>query len=486
CTAPPVKLPMSAIEPLLIDDAALDAGAAAMARFLTERGCRAGDRVALLAGNTPLHLQARLAAAALDLVLVPINPRLAAPEIAWIAAHCRPRLLLADRELMGAAPGALPLDDARSTSGFGPDLDPTHLGPTLLYTSGTTGRPKGCMRTAAQEDARSRELALTYELGADDVHIIASPLAHSGPGIFSRAARAAGARTVLLPRFTPTGFLAAVAATRATIVFMVPTQCERLLALPAAARAAHDTSSLRAVIVAGAPFAPATKQRMVAWLGPGVLWEYYGSSETGTVTVLPPGEQLSRPGSVGRAPPFVSLRLLDAERRPVAAGELGEVYAASESLMAGYLDDRGEPAALDTADGHFSVGDLGRLDADGYLTLVDRKHDTIISGGVNVYPAEVERALAEHPRVLGAVAFGLPDADWGQIVAAAVALADAGEPRAEAAALRDFLRQRIAAYKVPKAIAVLDRDDLPIGSSGKRLRRQAAATLAGSPHLIRF
>jgi long-chain acyl-CoA synthetase len=462
--------------PLLIDDTAVDAGAAALARFLSTAGCRAGHRVALLSGNTPLHLSARLAAAALDLVLVPVNPRLAAPEIAWIAGHCRPRLVLADRDLLALAPGAVPLDEAGSAFGRAPDLDPAHLGPTLLYTSGTTGRPKGCMRTAAQEDARARELAVTYGLGRHDVHLIASPLAHSGPGIFSRACRAAGARTVLLPRFTAAGFLDAVAATRATVVFMVPTQCERLLGLPPEQRAACDLSSLRALIVAGAPFAPATKERMVAWLGEGVLWEYYGASETGTVTVLPPADQLTRPGSVGRAPAFVSVRVLDAEGRPIAPGGLGEVYAASASLMDGYLDERGEPAPIDTVDGHFSVGDLGRLDADGYLTLVDRKHDTIISGGFNVYPAEVERALAGLPGVAGAVVFGVADEEWGQIVAAVVALREPGS--LDGASVRTALRGQLAGYKLPRAIAFCAPGELPIGSSGKALRRAAREAFA--------
>ncbi len=477
---------MSQPTQISIDDAAVDAGATALARFLSTADCHPGDRVALLAGNIPEHLSARLAASSMELVMIPINTSLAPPEIDWILGNARPRVVLSQDPMPGATCIADAIAAGRASSARIPEIDASRLGATILYTSGTTGRPKGCLRTAAQEDARREELTATYGIGPGDVHIVVCPLPHSGPGIFSRTARAAGARTVLMPRFTAEGFLQAVAATRATLVFMVPTQCERLMALPEAVRRAHDVSSLRAVVVAGAPFAPATKRRMIEWLGDGVLWEFYGSSETGTVTVLGPGDHLTHPGTVGRPPPSVSIRLLDEDRRPVPTGELGEVFVRSPTVMAGYLDEHGELTALDAVEGHASVGDLGRVDEDGFLTLIDRKHDTIISGGSNVYPAEVEHALFEHPRVLGAVAFALPDPDWGQIVAAAVALDGPGDPDAEAAGLRAFLRDHLAAYKLPRAIAIVDRDHLPIGSTGKPLRRLAAAELAHSPLLIRI
>jgi len=244
------------------------------------------------------------------------------------------------------------------------------------------------------------------------------------------------------------------------VCFLVPTQVHRLLALPRAA-----LPSLRAVIVAGAPFAPAQKAAFDAWLGGGRLHEFYGSSETGTITTIGPADHAAHPGSVGRPPPGVSLRV-DGD---------GEVFVRSPAMMAGYLDDTGSQLApLDTRDGHISVGDLGTVDADGWLTLVDRKHDTIITGGVNVHPGEVERALALHPDVAGAIVFGVADDDWGQIVAAVVATT---RPL-DAAALRAFLRDRLAGYKLPRAFAFCDLADLPIGSSGKLLRRAARAAFA--------
>ena len=290
------------------------------------------------------------------------------------------------------------------------------------------------------------------------------PLAHSAPGILLRAARAVGARTVIAPRFTAEGFAGDVRRHGATVVFLVPTQVHRLLAAWPAPP--PGLGSLRAVIVAGAPFAPAAKAAFAAWLGPGRLYEFYGSSETGTVSVIGPDDHAAHPGSVGRPPPGVSVRAHD-----------GELFVRSPAVMSGYLaDDGGALAPLDARDGHVSVGDLGAIDADGWITLVDRKHDTIITGGLNVYPAEVERALAALPGVAGAVVFGVPDAEWGQLVAAVVA--PRGAAHLDPGALRAALRDQLAGYKLPRAFACCALADLPIGSSGKALRRAARDAFA--------
>jgi acyl-CoA synthetase (AMP-forming)/AMP-acid ligase II len=435
---------------LLDEDAAARRAGAVLERFAA-LGVHAGDRVAVLAGNGAGFVAARDAATAAELVLVPINPRLAPAEIDYLIAHARPKALLVDRELAG--------------EGAAVALDPARIGATLLYTSGTTGRPKGCWRTAAQERARADELRASYALSASDTHLIVCPLAHSAPGIFLRAARAAGARTVIASRFTPESFVDDVRRHRASVVFLVPTQVHRLLAL-----APPALDSLRAVIVAGAPFAPAQKAAFEAWLGPGRLYEFYGSSETGTVSVIRPGDHAAHPGSVGRPPPGVSVRVHD-----------GELFVRSPTVMSGYLDDAGEALApLDERDGHVSVGDLGTIDDAGWITLVDRKHDTIITGGLNVYPAEVERALAALPEIAGAVVFGVPDDEWGQLVAAVIA------PRGpfDGAALRGALRDQLAGYKLPRAIAVCELGELPVGSSGKALRRAARERFAA--RLVRW
>ena len=439
---------------MLDEDAAARRTAAVLAR-LAVHGAHAGDRVAVIAGNGEAFVAARDAATAAGLVLVPINPRLATDEIAWILGHARPRAVLVEPAYRDAVPDAIVLDGSEASA---VGLDHAAIGATLLYTSGTTGRPKGCWRTAAQEQARAAELRASYALSSADTHLIVCPLAHSAPGSFLRAARAAGARTVIAPRFTPEQFVSDVRTHRASVVFLVPTQVHRLLALPP-----PELDSLRAVIVAGAPFPPALKAAFAAWLGPGRLYEFYGSSETGTVSVIGPDEHAAHPGSVGRPPPGVSVRVED-----------GELFVRSPALMSGYLTDDGTAVApLATRDGHFSVGDLGTIDGEGWITLVDRKHDTIITGGLNVYPAEVERALATLPEVAGAVAFGVPDAEWGQLVAVVVALRHGTLPD-----LRTALRDQLAGYKLPRALATCELAELPIGSSGKALRRAAREAFA--------
>jgi long-chain acyl-CoA synthetase len=423
-------------------------------------------RVALLCGNSDDWVAVRDCATVAGDVLVPINPRLAPPEIAYILDRAAPDAVYAEPPLAHLLPAGTawtPAGDARPPRA----PRPGEIGATLLFTSGTTGRPKGCLRTAEQEAARAAELCATYAMTAADVHLIACPLAHSAPGILLRAARSAGADTVILPSFRAEPFLAAVEQHRATLFFLVPTQYARLLALPDATRARYDLSSVRCAIVAGAPIDVATKQRLIDWLGAGVLWEFYGSTETGTVAVLRPDEHLARPGSVGRPPAGVDVRI-----------DSGEIYVRSPAVMSGYIDaDAGADIGvdIDSREGYVSVGDLGRFDDDGYLYLIDRKHDTIISGGVNVYPAEVERALGEHPGVDGAVVFGLDDPDWGQIVVAMVVGA------ATDAELRAHLRERIAAFKIPKRFVRIDAADLPIGSSGKPLRRRARDMIVAKP-----
>ncbi|HUS66775.1 MAG TPA: AMP-binding protein [Kofleriaceae bacterium] len=474
---------------MLLDEDAVSAARDRVLAAMRARRVAAGDRVAVLCGTRPEMVAAREAASAAEVALVPLDPRLAPPEIAFILAHARPALVLVEEGHGAAAdaaverllpirrPAMVALESVpaaargghAATGRRGGTPSPATIGATLLYTSGTTGRPRGCMRPAEVEAARAAEIIATYGVGPDDVHLVACPLAYSAPGIFLRAARAAGAATALMPRFTADGFLEAVRDLGATFFFLVPTQLERILALPPDARRAEDLASVRAVVVAGAPFAPALRRAAVDWLGPGRLWEFYGSSETGTITVLRPEEQLAHAESVGRAAPGVELRL-------VPRADAAEIAVRSPTVMSGYWN----PITMTvewpgTEDRFLSVGDLGELDAGGYLRLIDRLHDTIISGGVNIYPAEVERALAEHPLIESAVVFGVADSEWGQRVAAVVAARTGAALDGEA--LCSHLRGRIASHKIPRQIVFVRVDEIPRTSSGKPLRRAAAALL---------
>jgi long-chain acyl-CoA synthetase len=461
-----------------LDEAAIARAAGEMAAGLRALGCGEGNAIAIRAESSPELVAARDAVAAIGAVAVPVSPRLAAQEVTYMCSVARARMLASAADLphVPAAPGLATVDLAglramgagAGDAGVGPGI-----GATILFTSGTTGRPKGCLRTEAQEAARVAEIAATYGVSSADVHLVACPLFHSAPGAFLRAARRAGAATVLLGRFAAADFLSAMADSGATLCFLVPTQVQRLLALASSGAADAWPARLRALVVGGAPFPPAARRRLLDWLGPGRLWELFGSSETGTVTVLPPAAQeraVARPGFVGWPVPGVELRLADD----------GELLVRSPTVMSGYLGDDPGP----WRDGFLAMGDVAELDGDGGVTLVDRKHDTIISGGMNVYPAEVERALADHPQVRGAVVCGVPDPDWGEVVAALVAIGE-GYPGASAGAgtdeeeLRAFLRERIAGYKIPKRIVFVAPEDLPLGPSGKPLRRAARARLLG-------
>jgi acyl-CoA synthetase (AMP-forming)/AMP-acid ligase II len=439
----------------LLDEREVHELAASYAGGLAALGCATGDAVAVCEENTARFVAARDATAALGLRLVPLHPRLAPPEIAHALATAWARVLVSDREIIAPPTRTIGFEALARLAAPRSIARPVGPGATILFTSGTTGRAKGCLRDESAETARIAEITRTYRISADDVHLIACPLPHSAPGAFLRAARGAGARTVLLPRFEPEAFLRAVATHRATLSFLVPTQVARLLALP---RGAADWSSVRAIVVAGAPFAPATKSAFLDWLGPGRLWEFYGSSEAGTITVAAPATQPGEPGFVGYPPAGVEIRLEHVDARGV-----GQIFVRSPSVMRGYLG----PDPGEWRDGFFGTGDLGRHDGRGGLVLVDRMNDTIITGGVNVYPAEVERALAEHPGVRGAVVVGAPHPEWGEEVCAVV-VADVPE-----ADLRAFLRERIAPFKIPKRFRFVDLADLPTGPSGKPIRRAA-------------
>jgi acyl-CoA synthetase (AMP-forming)/AMP-acid ligase II len=342
----------------------------------------------------------------------------------------------------------------------------------MAYTSGPTGRPKGLeppaqTRSAEQVIEDMAHLATLYGYRRGGVHLVASTLDHGAPALHALMAAAMGQTVVVQRRFDAAEALDLIQRHRVTTTHLVPTQIIRLLRLPEEKRLGTDLSSLETIYHGAAPCPAWAKQAAIDWLGP-ILIEYFGAKE-GCGPVLCTSEQwLERPGTVGRAGPHITVTVVGGDGRDLPAGEVGTLYfRRADGRAPVYRGDDGKTAASRLPDGRFTVGDLGWLDADGWLYIADRRADLILSGGVNVYPAEVEAALGLHPAVEDCAVFGVPDEEWGQAVRAAVV------PRAGVAVsereLIAWLRERLAHFKCPRAIELVE--ELPREEIGKLKRR---------------
>jgi long-chain acyl-CoA synthetase len=429
------------------------------------------------------------------LYVTPLNTNLAPPEIAYILADSGARAFVAHEgfaekaasaaDAAGLAPaarfavGGIPGFEAYAALGEGrSDALPEDrlAGQFLQYTSGTTGRPKGIQRALHPFDPDRVAPLLAGHLsrfgiepGAGHVHLCTSPMYHTAPLAYTWFSLNFDHRVVLMEKWDPERALALIERYRVTTTHMVPTQFHRLLLLPEETRARYDVSSLRSVLHAAAPCPVETKRRMLEWWGP-VIYEYYGATEGGG-TLVSPAEWLARPGTVGRPWAGAEIRVLDDDGRDLPAGQPGTVYM---KLLQDFAYRGDEAKTRDgRIGGFFTVGDVGYLDAEGYLFLCDRKIDMVISGGVNIYPAEVEAALLQHPDVADAAVFGIPDDDWGEQVKAAVELRDGVAPGPETERdLVAFCAERLARYKCPRSVdfhAALPRD--PNGKLYKRRLR---------------
>jgi fatty-acyl-CoA synthase len=473
---------------------------------LLARGAGAGARVAVMLPNGIEYLLAQAALARLGATAVQVGYRSKPAEVAHILDNARPRaaivhgrfleVMQAARASCGAAgpllvvegeallDGALaePLVDwDRALAAASPQA-PRYLKPTIplgqgeeggddgggviIYTSGTTGKPKGASRSWRQTGLDSAaDLMLQLGMRRDERHLAVCPLYHSAAPAFVAMVMALGGTIVLMNHFDPAGALAIIEKEAITSSLMVPTMLVRLAAMPAAARSKYDTSSLRWLMSGAAPLATETARQIQRQLGP-LLWNFYGSTETGLVTLAGPDDHERRPGTIGRALYGNDIRLLDDAGREVAPGQVGELYARNSTMIAGYHGNR--PATLAAQrSGLFSVGDLARVDEDGYYYLESRKHDMVISGGVNVYPREIEDHLHSHPDILEAAVIGVPDPEWGERIKAFVVLRDGAKLTAEQVA--EFCRGALADYKRPRQVSFVA--ELPRNPTGKVLKR---------------
>ncbi|MER6914354.1 acyl-CoA synthetase [Streptomyces sp. NPDC000594] len=472
----------------------LHADANRMVHGLRAAGLERGDALAVVLPNGAELLTAHLAAAQAGLYLVPVNHHLTGSEIAWIVADSGAKVLIAHerfadavtaaagepgpppehRYAVGSLPGFRPYGELLDGHPATPPADRT-LGWVMNYTSGTTGRPRGIRRPLPgrlPEETHLGGLLRFFGIRPFDghVHLVCSPLYHTAVLQFASAALHIGHPLVLMDRWHPEEMLRLIEEHRCTHTHMVPTQFHRLLALPSEVRARYDTGSMRHAIHGAAPCPAQVKRAMIDWWGP-CIEEYYAASEGGG-TFVTAEEWLKRPGTVGRPWPISEIAVLDDDGVRLPPGRLGTVYLRMSTGDFRYHRDDAKTASSRVGD-FFTVGDLGVLDEDGWLFLRDRKIDLIISGGVNIYPAEIEAALLSHPAVADAAVFGIPHADRGEEVKAVVEPAD-GHPGGEelAADLLAHCARLLAPYKRPRTvdfIAALPRD--PNGKLYKRTLR---------------
>ena len=468
-----------------------------LGRAFEGAGLRRNDHIAMLMGNRAEFLEILCASLLSGIVVTPVNWHFNAEEVAYVVDNCDAKGLVVDERHLEAAKIALDNPGLRFkvatgapiggdalgyeefVSGGGDDRFPLDVEPGgyMLYTSGTTGRPKGVNRNLASSGASIEGLlSMLSIMGAPlgvqpgGAHLVTGPLYHAAPLGFSSMAFNGGATTVIMDAWTPEATLDLITQWQITNTHMVPTMFVRLLRLPDERRAAFDPSSLQAVVHGAAPCPVWAKEAMIDWWGP-VLYEYYGATEGGMATITPQ-EWLEHKGSVGKAAAIYRIEIRDDDGDELPTGEAGTVWFRSllGSETFSYYKDEEKTKGAHLEPGVFTLGDVGKLDEDGYLFLTDRKSDMIISGGVNIYPREIEQVLTTHPAVADVAVFGIPNDEWGEEVKAAVELIKGREPSFELEQeLIEFCRERLAHFKCPRSVDF--EAALPRHSTGKLYKR---------------
>jgi long-chain acyl-CoA synthetase len=471
----------------------LFAGAMLLTRALNDLGVGAGGRVALLLRNSIEFLQASIATVPLGASAVPINWHWRGEEIAHVLSDSKAQVLVAHRDLLEPVAAAVPPGvtliavepDGADTDGPGAGAmlswaellagEPWAQAPesapvSIIYTSGTTGRPKGVVREAAtdeQREATQQLLGEIFRFGEGERTVIPAPMYHAAPNVYALSSAVRGMDMTIMTGFDAEEFLRIVQERRVTVVQMVPTMFVRLLALPEEVRRSYDTSSLRWIVHAAAPCPPEVKRAMIDWLGP-IVAEYYGSTETGPVVYCDSEEWLAHPGTVGRPIAGARVKVLDEEGGELPAGESGEVFVWLDVWPDFTYEGDSEKRRAIERDGLVSCGDVGYLDEDGFLYLNDRRSDMVISGGVNIYPAEIEAHLLSLDGVRDCAVFGIPDEEFGEVLAAHVELDDGAQLSDDD--VRTHIRTGLAGYKTPRVVEFTDA--LPREDSGKIFKRR--------------
>jgi len=468
----------------------LNAQANRLVTVLRSAGLRPGDGVALLCINRPEFVETVLACQRAGFRMTPVNWHLTPAEVAYIVDNCEARALIADTRLapsaMQAAAAASGLRIQLAVGGPIRDFasydtlvarepadniqDPV-LGGQMLYTSGTTGHPKGVYRGSAPAASSlfSKLVESARFDSAKDLAIVTGPLYHAAPlSLNLLLPLSAGVGTILMDKWEAEDMLRLVDKYRATHTHVVPTMLHRILLLSPEVRAKYDLSTLRWILHGAAPCPVHVKRETIQWLGP-VVFEYYGATEGGGVFV-DPVEWLNKPGSVGRPTEGVVLQIQDENGKELTRGEIGTVYfKAPETGRFEYFKAPEKTASVYRGD-FFTMGDMGYVDTDGFLFLTGRSAEVIISGGVNIYPAEIDQEILQHPAVKDVATVGVPNKDWGEEVKAVVQTNEGYEPsEALAKDILDFVAARLATYKRPRSVDFAD--ELPRLTTGKIVRR---------------
>src|SRR5271165_7994 len=466
-----------------------------VANALLALGASAGGKVIWCGPNSPAVVAVMSATRKIGAVAVPLNYRLTVEEARYVIGHSDAEIAYVDAEyayLFAGLVGELPkLRHVIVVNGAAPDgvlgdeliagasdRPPPELsaevaqGATMIYTSGTTGKPKGAVRYGIDQETMGALLNL-IGYRPDDIYLTSGPLYHSGPSAFMGVSLLFGQTIVVQRKFDPEDWLRLVDTYKVTSTFSAPALIRMICALPGPVKDRYDRSSMRVMVANAAPWSYALKQQYVADFPAESLFEVYGSTELGVDTVLLPQDQMRKPGSCGRPAPGIEIMLVGADGQQVTGtgpDHSGEVFVRSKTVFSAYHKNDASYEANSRGDFH-TVGDIAYWDDEGYLYICDRKTDMIISGGMNIYPAEIEAALEQHPEIYDVAVFGIPSEEWGEVVHATVVRSPGSSLTGEE--ITAFAREHLASYKVPRSVDFMD--ELPRTGSGKLLKRKLRA-----------